>query len=86
MAKGSFDSEIRQAMTPGGDVSPPSRQSAPSQGNAKPPAPSQTQPKGGAQLIRPATAVRIPQPANDPVSHAAAIAHAILQHGRAGLP
>lgn len=80
MARGTFDGEIRQAMTPdGGDAGPPQNQgkSAQSQSKSKPPATSTP------QLIRPAAGqMRIPNPASDPVSHAAAIAHAILQHGR----
>jgi hypothetical protein len=84
MASGSFDSEIRQAMTPkGGDAGPPQAKgkSAQSQPKSVPPAPSSNTP----QLIRPAAGqMRMPNPASDPVSHAAAIAHAILQHGRVG--
>jgi hypothetical protein len=82
MARGTFDGEIRQAMTPdGGDAGPPQPKgkSAQSQPKSVPPATSSKTP----QLIRPAAGqMRIPNPASDPVSHAAAIAHAILQHGR----
>lgn len=81
MARGTFDGEIRQAMTPdGGDAVPPQPKgkSAQSQPTSKPPATSNTP-----QIIRPAQGqMRMPNPANDPVSHAASIAHAILAHGR----
>jgi hypothetical protein len=81
MARGTFDGEIRQAMAPDGEVAVPSQpkgKPAQSQPRSKPPATSKTQ-----QIIRPAQGQpRMPQPASDPIGHAAAIAHAILAHGR----
>jgi hypothetical protein len=84
MARGTFDNEIKQAMTPGdGDGSPPPGQSAKSApSGAKPPAPTGGgRPQLGAPRPGVAVGIRLPHPGTDPVSHAASIAHAILQHG-----
>lgn len=86
MARGSFDPEIKQAMAPdGGDTSAPTGQpakSASSSGAKAPPAANASQfgkPKPAAAI-----GIRLPHPSNDPVAHAASIAHAILAHGRGG--
>jgi hypothetical protein len=86
MARGTFDNEIKQAMAPDGeDVSPSPRQpakSAQSGAQPKPPAPTGGgRPQLGAPRPGVAVGIRLPHPGTDPVSHAASIAHAILQHG-----
>lgn len=84
MAKGSFDTEIKQAMAQDAD-SPkqPAKSAQVATAQQKPPAPKKPPQHGTMQLGMPHPGTHIPQPgASDPIAHATSIAHAILAHGR----